>query len=35
MFRDVDKGMMLPEQDDILKGIGMLAVLRILLDIIF
>ncbi len=25
----------MPDKDDILKGIGMLAVLRILLDIIF
>ena len=31
---DIDKEMMLPEKDDILKGIGMLTVLRILLKII-
>lgn len=32
---DIDKEMMYPERDDILKGIGKAALIWLLLDIIF
>ncbi len=32
---DIDKEMMLPERDDILKSIGKAALIWLLLDIIF